>query len=492
MSIPNQNIHQPPFPSLGNRKTFANKPANNERGKVVSKATKGNSFSLSPIHERYRVFKEAYNESRSDVKQKIRLTRDSVVNKLLYAYYNQFYTLEIKHWEDKNPELLPALKLNNVDLAKKVGVEAKSTAWRALDFLCKIDLGEGRGLFMKKIFRGFYQDYSLLINPWILTGQKIENWGTTEEKKWQKTSPIKPVEVLHEKPLVANCNLPFNLKNKTNTYPCGKVETVQPEQEQGTGTKGDSINPYLKARMSGIQRLQITEWAAGDQNISSARAEQIKKNLLGVGNAKEQGKERLKEGNTVDKPMEKPHSSPLRQLSFQLTRDFYDFAIPILYPKHIHTCKKQKKTILKTIWLDWFKKYVVHPDCSEQYLEKYFEFLKELIVITQQELDKKPDSYVHGNPAIFFSREFQHGLVRAETMAKKKRYNKDISLLKKAQKSISTGKIPKTIKNIHSLIDLVAYWKYHIQQCTTNQAIVMKAFNQFLAQPKNLPKNALK
>ncbi len=485
MSIPKQinHNHTLPFPSLGNRKTFANEPANNEKGKVVSKATKGNSFSLSPIHERYRVFKEAYNESRSDVKQKIRLTRDSVVNKLLYAYYNQFYTLEIKHWEDKNPELLPALKLNNVDLAKKVGVEAKSTAWRALSFLCNIDLGEGRGLFMKKIFRGFYQDYTLLINPWILTGQKIENWGTMEEKKWQKTTSAKPVEVLHEKSLVANCNLPFNLKNRTNTYPCGKVETVQPEQEQGTGTKGDSemLNPYLKNYMDKLKGNKTILW--GGENTTNTRAEKIKNNHFGGEKEK---------AMAVDKPVEKPQSSPLRQLSFRLTRDFYDFAIPILYPKHIHTCKKQKKTILETIWLDWFKKYVVHPDCSEQYLEKYFEFLKELIVITQQELDKKPDSYVHGNPAIFFSREFPHGLVRAEKTAKKKRYNKDITILKKAQKSISTGKIPKAIKNIHSLIDLVAYWKYHIQQCTTNQAMITKAFNQFLAQPKNLPKNALK
>ncbi|MBB6003897.1 hypothetical protein [Arcicella rosea] len=477
-------------------------PISSQKGKAGNnKSVKtGNSFSLSPMHERYRVFKETYNNSREDLKSKIRLTRDNVANRILYAFYNKFYTLELKRWGDKNPELLPNLYLNNLDLIERVGVEAKSTAWRAMSFLCKVDLGEGRGVLMRKIFHGFYQDYTILINPWILTGQIIENWGTETEKKWQKPQNLENQNQSPLLPLVANCNPPFikgtMLKHNTTTSPCGKADNFTVIQEQETGTNEESqpanINPYLKRYLEGQQAQNNTQTAGGVENDISPRSEQIKGKYFGKPSSTEKVQSSENTAQNVDNAVEKPKNGEIRAKSLELTVELYRYAMPILYPKHRESCKTQQKLILNTIWLNWFQPYVQNPNCTTLFLDKLFEDLKELVVMTREELDNKPDSYIHANPAVFFDRTFAHGLFRAYDRFRKNKLNKDRKVLRAAEKSVKTGKVPRNIKNIHSMIDLIAYWKANIERCTVNKQMILKAFNLFLTNPKNLSKNGLK
>lgn len=490
------NIAQLPNMSRGNNKSFKRA---------------GNSYSLSPMHERYRIFKETYNASREDLKEYIRLSKDTVFNKVLYAYYNKFYTLELKNWGDKNPEFLPVLNLNNPDIAQLVGVEAKSTVYRALTFLTKVDLGEGRGRLLKKKTHGVKQDYTIFINPWILTGQVIENWGTSSEKKWQK---IEKNEAKNQKPplaLSANCNLPFItgtiVNNKTTTSECGKADNFSSVQEQETGTKQESYvqvkNPYLKAYLMAQDNKNTQTGACGSNGSKSSHSEPINDvSKQTPSNIKEINPKQNPniEANTGSKNVDKyadntintPQKVTVRQKSFELTYDFYDYAMPILYPKHRNSCKQQQKKILTTMWTCWFKPFAENQACTIDFLYKLLDELKEMVVMTQLELDKNPHSFVHANPAVFFDSSFQHGLARAAKKYRENKLNKDMAILRKAQKSLRKGIIPRGIKNIHSMIDLVAYWKNHIEKCTVNKALIMKSLNIFLTNPKNLAPNGLK
>lgn len=490
------NIAQLPNMSLGNNKSFKRA---------------GNSYSLSPMHERYRIFKETYNASREDLKEYIRLSKDAVFNKVLYAYYNKFYTLELKNWGDKNPELLPVLNLNNPDIAQLIGVEAKSTVYRALTFLAKVDLGEGRGSLLKKKTHGVKQDYTIFINPWILTGQIIENWGTNAEKKWQKNQKNEQKNQTPPPPLSANCNLPFItgtiVNNRTTTSVCGKADNFSSVQEQETGTKQESYlqvkNPYLKAYLMAQDNKNTQTGAVGSNKLKSSHSEQINDiskqtpvNTTQPIPHKNPKTEPYKSPKNVDKsvdnPTKNPNLNPVKQKSFELTYHLYDYAMPILYPKHRNSCKQQQKKILTTMWTCWFKPFAENKACTIDFLYKLLDELKEMVVMTQLELDKNPHSFIHANPAVFFDSSFQHGLARAAKKYRENKLNKDMAILRKAQKSLRKGIIPRGIKNIHSMIDLVAYWKNHIDKCTINKALIMKSLNIFLTNPKNLSPNGLK
>lgn len=194
----------------------------------------------------------------------------------------------------------------------------------------------------------------------------------------------------------------------------------------------------------------------------------------------------------MDNSVEKLKTDEIRAKSVELTVELYRYAMPILYPRHRESCKTQQKLILNTIWIHWFQPYVKNKNCTLEFLEKMFEDLKELVVMTREELDNKPDSYVHANPAVFFDITFAHGLFRAYDRFRKNKLNKDRKILRAAEKSVRTGKVPRNIKNIHSMIDLIAYWKAHIERCTVNKQMILKAFNLFLTNPKNLSMNGLK
>ena len=142
------------------------------------------SFSRSPLHTRFLDFVDKYNSENEKLCDKIRCSKLTTAKVLLFAYYNKNFNAEIKNWEGKNPAFLPALSFNNVETIERIGMEARSTAWRSISFLCKLDLGENKGVFMKKKFCGFCQDYLLHFNPFIVTGQIVENWGTPKQGVW--------------------------------------------------------------------------------------------------------------------------------------------------------------------------------------------------------------------------------------------------------------------------------------------------------------------
>lgn len=465
---------------------------------------RGNSYSLSPMHERYRIFKETYNSVREDIKEHIRLTKDTLFTKMLYAMYNKSYTLELKNWGDKNPNLLPSLSLNNPDNAKNVGVQANSTVYRCILALSKVDLGEGRGMLLKKQNHGKYKDYTIFINPYILTGQIVENWGTNQEKKWKKSSENQPKNETPPSALVANCNLPFItgtiLKDNTTTSVCGKADNLAVAQEQETGTKEESLNhvtnPYFKAYLIAQSEKNTQAGASGSVDSSSARSEQIKGNYFGavtstkINQVEPKAVENV--NNSVDNTQNTHISSLVRQKSFELTYDFYDYAMPILYPRHKNSCKSQKKKIQINMWHYWFRPFVENKACTIDFLYKLSEELKEMIVMTQLELDKNPNSFVHANPAVFFDANFEHGLARACKKYRENKLNQDMSKLRKAQKSLRKGIRPRGVKNINSMLELVAYWKNHLEKCTTNKALIMKSLNLFLLNPKNISKDDLK
>lgn len=470
------------------------------------------SFSRSPLHTRFLDFVDRYNSENEKLCDKIRCSRLSTAKVLLFAYYNKNFNSEIRYWEGKNPAFLPALSFNNVETIERIGMEARSTAWRSITFLCQLDLGEGRGVFMKKKFCGFCQDYLLHFNPFIVTGQIVENWGTQVQKAWVSTDTFPHEGVDRTKsqtetpkfapsgmltgtlnlPLVANCNPPIitgtdNNINNTTTKVCGKVEKPSSdEQEQQTGTEVGSIalNPLL-AKYLVQQGYDITQLGGAAQNAdgSQRRAKFYNEKVV----------EKQTDTPLSVSPIEKNDAQiELMNHSRTLTINFLKYSMPLLYPNFKFHSKKQQTELLRLIWLSWFGDYVNHPKCTVDFLDKHLENLKEAVITSLQEVAARPGAYITANPMKFFDKSFKHGLKRATEQWTQRHLNKDKAVLLKAKRSISSGKMPKAIKNLSSMMDLVAYWRQHIERVCFQPRLITTAFNQFLTNPQNLAKNGTK
>ena len=468
------------------------------------------SFSRSPLHTRFLDFVDSYNSENEKLCDKIRCSRLSTAKVLLFAYYNKNFNSEIRYWEGKNPAFLPALSFNNVETIERIGMEARSTAWRSITFLCKLDLGESKGVFMKKKFCGFCQDYLLHFNPFIVTGQIVENWGRETQKEWvltdtfphqgvdmgknqtetPKFSPSGMLTNTFNLPLVANCNPPImagtdidNINN-TTTKVCGKVEKPSSdEQEQQTGTEVGSIglNPVLAKYL--VQRgYDITQLGGAAQNAQNADGSQRRAKFYN-----QKVVENQTDASLSASPIGKNDVQiELMNHSRTLTINFLKYAMPLLYPNFRFHSKKQQTDLLKLIWISWFGDYVNHPKCTIGFLDRHLENLKEAVITSLQEVATRPGAYITANPMKFFDKSFKHGLKRATEQWTQRHLNKDKAVLLKAKRSISSGKMPQNIKNLSSMMDLVAYWRQHIERVCYQPQLITTAFNQFLMNPQNL------
>lgn len=480
------------------------------------------TFNRSPLHLRFSEFSDGYNETQEHLRDKIRCSKLHTAKIILYAYYNKNYNAEIKNWNDQNPAFLPALAFNNVETIERLGMEVTSTAWRAMTFLCKLNLGENRGLFMKKKFCGFCQDYLIHVNPYILTGQIVENWGLKDEKSWvapksdklsTKISPsfkiwgegqpkkskkqnFEAVENGFNLPLVANCNPPTiagtdnNIKN-TTTKVCGLVDNVQSdEQEQLTGTEVGSIgiNPLLKKYLEQTSRTFTQPGAAAVISTQTATGEAKRAKFYGVSSPQNRANVH-NESSTIGKNEPQKPENTVRTHALSLVLEFYKYSMPLLFPNFKVHNLQQQKDILNMIWRNWYKDYALNPNCTIEIIDRVHEELKEAVIISLQEVATKKGAYICANPLKFFDLNFKAGLYRAAQQWKKTRLNKDRAVLLKAKRSISSGKIPRNIKNIVSLMDLVAYWRQHFERVCFTPKIIQNDFSHFLTNPKNHPKN---
>ena len=474
------------------------------------------SFSRSPLHTRFLDFVDKYNSENEKLCDKIRCSKLTTAKVLLFAYYNKNFSTEIRNWEGKNPAFLPALSFNNVETIERIGMEARSTAWRSISFLCKLDLGENKGVFMKKKFCGFCQDYLLHFNPFIVTGQIVENWGTPKQGAWisritsrphgvdkskklskmSKFSPIETPTAIDKPSLVANCNPPIMARtdidniNITTTKVCGKVENVlSDEQEQQTGTEVGSIalNPLL-AKYLAQKGYHITQTGGAAQNVSETNGNQRRAKFYGKSSVENQ------KNVSVSSPATgiNDYQTELVNHSRSLTIEFLKYSMPLLYPNFKFHSKKQQSELLRLIWISWFGDYVNHPKCTTTFLDKHLENLKEAVITSLQEVASRNGAYISANPMKFFDKNFPHGLKRATEQWTQRHLNKDKAILLKAKRSISSGKMPKAIKNLSSMMDLVAYWRQHIERVCYQPQLISTALNQFLMNPQNLAKNGTK
>ena len=479
------------------------------------------TFNRSPLHLRFSEFADGFNENQEFLGDKIRCSKLETAKIILYAYYNKNFNSEIKRWNDKNPAFLPALSFNNVETIERLGLEVTSTAWRAMTFLCKLNLGENRGVFIKKKFCGFCQDYLIHVNPYILTGQIVENWGLKDEKAWiapkveklstkistsfkiwgegkPKAIPASNFQTPENENsllLVANCNPPtisgtFINKYNTTTRVCEQVEKpLVYEQEQQTGTEvGNIPTNSLLRRYLGLPLATITQAVAVDvvpQEITSATARKDK--FYGVSAQNRPSVHNESSANDALKP--KTVHNEVMTHALENVLNFYKYSMPLLFPNFKVHNLQQQKDILNTIWKNWYKTYALNPDCTIEVIDRIHEELKEAVLISLQEVATKKGAYICANPLKFFDLTFKFGLYRAAQQWKGARLNKDRTALLKAKRSISSGKIPRNIKNIVSLMDLVAYWRQHLDRVCFSPTIIQNDFSFFLTNPKNHPKN---
>lgn len=455
----------------------------------------------NPILYRFNQFTDYYNAEKSKVNaplgDKIRCGKYRYAVAVLLAYHNENKDT-IVQMDGKHPDYLPSLFTNNVELKERTLIEDKSTSWRCIEWLCDLSVGDGIGKFMTKQFHGRKNDYQIRINPFFTCGKVVLNWGEPTQNLTNEASEEeneKALETLLKSALIAKCNLPTFSKTdinvyKTTTSTCGKVENISSTQKQQqkhfAKTSGGSLTRFEDKDTSLSTTAKTKAGGAGEnskfQNSSSTMP------IGTVYGFAEKGHNRTDIQGS--KTSEKPKMTRLEQVeaySAQLIDQFFDYSTKLLYPDYRFS-KGETLKIKEIINNSWYKKGV-HAQTMRADLDKHQEAMFELVTIALQEVENNPQfSYIHANAKVFFDHKFQHGLVRSYQRYKKNKIARDLNLVLTAQKSVKFFKIPRGVKTVHTLPQLITYWQHRLDTQSFNKESTLKSFNIFLTNPKNLTK----
>jgi hypothetical protein len=452
----------------------------------------------NPILYRFNQFTDYYNENSPDLTDKIRIGKKETATAILLAYWNKNKE-EMAKCQDV-PEFLPSLFTNNVELSERTLREDKSTSYRNVTWLLKLDLGDDLGMFMTKEFHGRLADYQIRINPFILCGKVVPNWGKASEKL-ENQDPIiknqKAVEIALNSTVVAKCNLPTftktNYVNNTTTNPCGKVENISSTQKQQqkhfTKTKGgNSTLPEPNDNSLSTPTKTIKGGGGGGLHFESKSTTSPALNLK-TKVQKGHNRTDIQDVNTAEN-LENVKFEAVERYTRGLVANFFHFASQTLYPTYIFSVKERNR--IETIIYDsWYKKGVT-ANTSKNALDSHQETMFELVTIALQEVSLKQWSYIHPDAKMFFSHKFKHGLVRASDKFTQRKINRDTKLIAQAQKSVKMMLIPRGVKTVHTLPQLVRYWQHRLETTTYNPRICLNTFNNFLTNPKNLYNEVLR
>lgn len=265
------------------------------------------------------------------------------------------------------PEFLPSLFTNNVELSERTLREDRATSYRNVTWLTKLDLGDDLGMFITKEFHGRLADYQIRINPFILCGKVVPNWGKLTEKL-ENQDPIaknqKALEIALDSTVVAKCNLPTFTKTNyvynTTTNPCGKVENVSSTQNQQlkhyTKTKrGNSTVFEQNDNSLSSQTKTIKEGGGGGLDFDSKSSTSPALNLK-MEVQKGHNRTDIQNANTVEN-VENVKFEAVERYTRGLVANFFHFASQTLYPTYIFSVKERNR--IETIIYDsWYRKGV--------------------------------------------------------------------------------------------------------------------------------------
>lgn len=446
----------------------------------------------NPVLFRFNQFVDHYNENFPDLTEKVRMGKKETAIAILLAYWNKNKEDISKYYNDI--EFLPSLFTNNVELSERTLREDKSTSYRNVTWLLKLDLGDELGMFMTKQFHGRLADYQIRINPFILCGKVVPNWGKATEKLENQDlneKNQKALEIALNSSVVAKCNLPtFSKTNyvyNTTTNPCGKVENISSTQNQRQKhwAKAKGGNPVLpEPNDNSLSTSTKTIKGGGGGGLHF----ELKSTTSPITNLKteaQKGHNRtdIQNANTVEN-LENVKFEAVEHYTRGLVANFFHFASQTLYPSYIFSIKERNR--IETIIYDsWYKKGVT-ANTPKNALDAHQETMFELVTIALQEVSFKQWAYIHPDAKMFFSHKFKHGLVRASDKFKQRKINRDTKMIAQAQKSVKMMLIPRGVKTVHTLPQLVRYWQHRLETTTYNPKICLNTFNNFLTNPKNL------
>ena len=452
----------------------------------------------NPILYRLNQFIDHHNQSynsdnsmKKELGKKIRCGKKGTATVLFLSYFNKNKE-ELLNWGDKDTDFLPSVFTNNVEISERLTIEDTTTAWRNVEWLCALDLPDGLGKFMTKEFHGRKSDYQIRINPFFLCGKVVLNWGKAcknLEKVEQSPENEIALETALNSPLIAKCNPPTFSKTiidyKTTTTACGKVENITSTQKQQTKTKGGSIGLLTSNQTTKSPVSKTIKGGGGGGDVLAGASVIAPTSWLsgvrGKGQSETQNQEPVSEEITQNVKYQ-----AIRAYGLDLVTQFFEYSTQTLYPTYRFS-KKETSKIKNIMWNSWYWKGI-HADLSKESLDKHQETMLELVTIALQEVASNQWSYIHADPKKFFSHTFEHGLVRASTRFKQRKINRDTALIITAQKSVKLFKIPRGVKTIHTLPQLIRYWQHRLETTTYDAKTTLKAFNIFLTNPKNLYK----
>ena len=431
---------------------------------------------------------KAINPKKGD---KIRCGKYTNATAIILAYWNANKE-EIAKLEGKSHEFLPSLFTNNVELRERTLLDANSSSWRSVSWLCDLSIGDNMGVFMTKTFHGRKSDYQIRINPFFITGEVVYNWGKACEKLTEADTEAKKLEAL-QTPLnlsiISKCSPPTLSKtyinvNNTTTSLCGKVEKVSNTQKQqqthDPKTKGESFM-VLKGNDASLSSTAKTKsGGAGGAIFSNPSVTAGNSDLNGKGHNRTSIQDHNKPKSTQSTRLEQ-----VEAYATQLIEQFFMYSTGLLYPNYRFS-KNEAQKIKEIIRNSWYAKGI-HAMTMRDDLNKQQESMFELVTIALQEVQNNPQfSYIHPDAKVFFNHNFKHGLVRAYGRMKQRRIAKDLNMVLSAQKSVKNFKIPRGVKTVNTLPQLIQYWQHRLDTQSFNKQSTLHSFNVFLSNPKNL------